>query len=357
MTKDVGTTYRIAEDAIESLQRMGLAASPRNFELWYTYADGANLILSRDIDQFLADNGQLDQTKADALYERHIASSELANTFLNLVSRFESEVGDLFETIERTGANADGNGKKLSALSLELDGMTGDQSDVGTLLEGVIAVTKSMKDQNQKLESRLAASTNEISHLRHSVESIQLEAMTDALTGMNNRKSFDKSMSELTKEAKTNRSQMALIFADIDHFKKFNDRWGHQTGDQVLRLVAEVMKSNLKGKDLLARYGGEEFAIILPDTTMDNARMLAERIRTAVESRRLKKRRTNETLGAVTLSLGITAFEDDDTPETLIERADERLYAAKNAGRNRVVCDGDPESANWEDEATFAASV
>ena len=91
--------------------------------------------------------------------------------------------------------------------------------------------------------------------------------------------------------------ELALILSDVDHFKKFNDTWGHTTGDQVLRLVAEVMNAKVKGQDFLARYGGEEFIIALPDTSVQNAKMLADRIRTAIQSRRLKKRRTNEDLG------------------------------------------------------------
>lgn len=140
--------------------------------------------------------------------------------------------------------------------------------------------------------------------------------------------------------------------ADVDHFKQFNDRWGHQTGDHVLRLVADVMNANIKGADVLARYGGEEFAIILPGTTLSNAVMLADRIRKAVESRRLKKRRTDEDLGVVTLSMGAALLRWNDNVDSFVERADNLLYAAKNGGRNRVV---DEESAEAPGAAISAA--
>ena len=127
-----------------------------------------------------------------------------------------------------------------------------------------------------------------------------------------------------------------LMLVDIDHFKRFNDTWGHQTGDQVLRLVAMTLKSNLKGKDMAARYGGEEFAAILPATDLEGAVIVADNIRKAVQAKELLKRSTNEKLGRITASFGVAAYHPGDTPSSLIDRADRCLYAAKHAGRNRV---------------------
>ena len=133
---------------------------------------------------------------------------------------------------------------------------------------------------------------------------------------------------------------------DIDHFKKFNDTYGHLTGDQVLRLVAMSVKQNVKGQDIAARYGGEEFAVVLPNTVLRSAITVADHIRRAVMAKELMKRSTGEHLGRVTISVGVAALRPDDTPQTLIERADCCLYAAKRNGRNRVICETDPEVAS-----------
>ena len=135
------------------------------------------------------------------------------------------------------------------------------------------------------------------------------------------------------------------MMTDIDHFKNFNDTFGHLTGDQVLRLVAMSVKQNVKGQDTAARYGGEEFAIVLPNTVLRSAITVADHIRRAVMTKELMKRSTGEHLGRVTISIGVATLHKGDNAQTLIERTDACLYAAKRHGRNRVMCETDPEVA------------
>ena len=135
---------------------------------------------------------------------------------------------------------------------------------------------------------------------------------------------------------------------DIDHFKLFNDTWGHQTGDQVLRLVGHCLSENVKGRDTAARYGGEEFVVILRQTGLDSAVSLANQIRANVESKKLVKRSTGDILGTITISIGVAQLHPGESPSSLIERADTCLYAAKNAGRNRVMSEARrPWSRAW----------
>ena len=152
-------------------------------------------------------------------------------------------------------------------------------------------------------------------------------------------------MEKAIAEALETNEAMSLMLTDIDHFKTFNDNFGHLTGDQVLRLVAMSVKHNVKGKDTTARYGGEEFAVILPNTILRAAVTVAEHIRRAVMAKELMKRSTGEHLGRMTISIGVATLRKGDTGQSLIERADTCLFAAKRHGRNRVICETDPEVA------------
>jgi diguanylate cyclase len=138
---------------------------------------------------------------------------------------------------------------------------------------------------------------------------------------------------------------LSLLMLDIDHFKSFNDNYGHLTGDHVLRLVAMSLKQSIKGQDVAARYGGEEFAVVLPKTALRQALTVADNIRRAVMSKQLKKRSTGEILGRITVSVGVSMLQPSENADCLIERADACLYAAKRNGRNRVICESDPECA------------
>jgi diguanylate cyclase len=141
--------------------------------------------------------------------------------------------------------------------------------------------------------------------------------------------------------ADAQKTPLALVVIDIDHFKRFNDLYGHLTGDQVLRLVSMTMREQVKSKATLARFGGEEFGIILPETKLEDARAVAEEIRKSVLNRELVKRSTGESLGKITVSIGVAAFRRNEGGTSLLERADQCMYVAKRTGRNRTVTDAD----------------
>ena len=204
------------------------------------------------------------------------------------------------------------------------------------------------------LEERLSASKEEINQLQENLEVVRNESLTDPLTSLANRKYFDEALVKAIATASGKGEPLSLLMTDIDHFKRFNDTYGHLTGDQVLRLVAMSVRQNVKGQDIAARYGGEEFVVVLPNTVLQSASTLADHIRCAVMNKELKKRSSGENLGRITISVGVAALRPGDTPQALIERADNCLYAAKRSGRNRVISEADPRSRSrrrWRERA------
>jgi diguanylate cyclase len=183
-----------------------------------------------------------------------------------------------------------------------------------------------------ELSDQLKRSAEEVQTLTQRLEQAQTEALLDPLTGLHNRRGLERSIAE----AGGTLAGTALLLADIDNFKGINDTHGHLLGDKVLRAVSQMLRSCIKGGDIAARMGGEEFAVVLPQTSLQGATVVAEKIRKAISQVRIRRVDRNEYLGNVTLSIGVACAQPGDALEKLIERADAALYAAKRAGRNRV---------------------
>jgi len=244
--------------------------------------------------------------------------------------------------IDSAAGSANSYTESLAGMSEKI-GQSKDREGLRTIVESLVHTAKEMEVSNIKLEERLTASKREILDLHANLEAVRSESLTDPLTQLANRKFFDTTLESAIAEARAKNEALSLMLTDIDHFKNFNDNFGRLTGDQVLRLVAMSMKQNVKGQDTTARYGGEEFAIILPNTVLRSAITVADHIRRAVMTKELMKRSTGEHLGRVTVSIGVATLHKADTLQSLIERTDGCLYAAKRHGRNRVMCETDPE--------------
>jgi diguanylate cyclase (GGDEF)-like protein len=162
-------------------------------------------------------------------------------------------------------------------------------------------------------------------------DQIRRLAATDSLTGIANRRQYNTYLHKWVADSHRHGEPLSLLMMDIDHFKKINDDFGHDTGDKILKEFAELADSQTRDADLLARWGGEEFAVLLPHTDSDAAHRLAERIRTAVESNDFSE------IHQLTVSIGIATLEPDEDCESLMERVDRSLYQAKKMGRNQVV--------------------
>jgi diguanylate cyclase len=209
--------------------------------------------------------------------------------------------------------------------------------DLGEIVSVIVEDTKKMVEKNHALELQLVSSSRQVTELRENLDSVKKEAMTDGLTGLANRKAFDKNIRDAAEDATGTGLPLVLLMLDIDHFKTFNDTFGHQTGDQVLRLVARTLTDGVKGRDTAARYGGEEFAIILPETPLQFGVKVAETLRKGIEQKEVINKTSQAHLGRITLSIGVAEYKAGESVADFIGRADAALYDAKKQGRNRVI--------------------
>jgi len=336
-------TMAFAEVAIGQIKSLRQTAV-RNYEVWYVYATGYNAPLNKIINETLARNGRLSEADLEQIYETYLSHVKTSDRIDKVGARVIGEIDDVMKHIAealdmsvRYDATLGGADQKLSTAK--------NPDQIKAVVDQLVKSTREMRDTNKALETCLSLSKTEIGKLQHSLEAIRAESLTDPLTGLGNRKYFDRSIGVAVQAALGSAEPLSLLMFDIDHFKSFNDSYGHLTGDQVLRLVAMSLKQTIKGQDVTARYGGEEFAVVLPNTALRQALTVADHIRRAVMAKELKKKSTGEILGRVTISVGVSMLKPGDDTDSLIERADACLYAAKRNGRNRVICEVDPEYA------------
>ena len=244
------------------------------------------------------------------------------------------ETGDV---VEQEAAVLDTAGNELWFHST-ISPVGTERNQVGYLMVVSIDTTsenktrKKLKQLNDTLEGEVRSRTLELE-----LANTQLRQLseTDFLTRLPNRLAFDRRIGENIATAKRNKLWLSLLMVDIDDFKKYNDKHGHNTGDRVLQIIAETISSSLLRKtDLSARYGGEEFVILLPDMDADRGLEVAEKIRTSVESLKDKFSRIN-IISPLTVSIGVASLKGDRLNATdLLQHADKALYVAKNAGKN-----------------------
>ncbi|MEA2928360.1 MAG: diguanylate cyclase [Hyphomicrobiales bacterium] len=332
-----------AEIALGQIKALRQPAYPRNYEVWYSYATGYNPALNQTINETLQRAGTLTGADIEQIYDTYLSPTRLTDRIDTVGSHIVDEIEQVMSMIDAAVGSATSYTESLANATQHL-GDAKDREGLRMIVESLVLATKDMEKNNQQLEESLKLSKQEINQLQVNLEAVRTESLTDPLTSLSNRKCFDQALDKALAQSGATGEPLTLMLTDIDHFKKFNDTYGHLTGDQVLRLVALAVKQNVKGQDIAARYGGEEFAVILPATPLRAALTVADHVRRAVMTKELMKRSTGEHLGRVTVSIGVATAHKGETAQSLIERADACLYAAKRSGRNRVTCETDPEA-------------
>lgn len=333
----------LARRALDLMSEHNVAPTPQNYAVWVAYVSDCVPELSEAIQSAIDKGGPVDDEFCEELYDRHFTFKRIQDAVLETGGAMSRELGAVVKTLEAAERDTAAYGEALAGASGQLDGQT-DSVTFKRMVEGLVSATARMQRRSRELERRLQETSVEVNQLKNNLEKVREEAMTDALTGLANRKRFDEAMRKSRRDADLQGDKFCLVLCDIDHFKRFNDTWGHQTGDQLIRFVAACLSRFSRDGHVVARYGGEEFAIVMPKTSLADAADVAEKIRATVESKRLLRKSTNEDLGHITVSMGVSLHRPGESVEEIIERADTNLYKSKQTGRNRVTVDAAVEN-------------
>ena len=316
---------------------------PVSYAVWYEHAADLNPGLTGELDKLLASETLLSDAEICRLHALHIAGRdvqafELAQNQLRAaLGESEKQAVQAERTVKRFTGNLDDAIEEARRHEQDGNTLTGRMSNVlaeASQLQAALAV----------LHQQLARQRHEVDEVMVRLERAQTEPLRDPLTGLKNLHGLRRAVEA---RASAELTGVAFLAVDVDYFKRVNDTHGHVIGDKVLAKVAEILREHLAdGEEMAARLGGDEFAMFLPARTLDAAGALAESIRANATRTVITRNDGMQYIGAVTLSIGVAIGEPDDTLESLRHRADEALYDAKDAGRNRVALAGGGNAAD-----------
>ncbi len=320
--------------ALAQMGRHPAAFNPLTFTLWYEFVSGTNPRLNAAVEALQTAGTLIDDERVLLLCREFVFPPDEDS-----LDRVRLEMQQLLLGIGRsageTGRQVGDFGTQLAGLTQALATQDADRiaPQVADVMQGTARLQQSMDD----LRTQVQASQTEVDRLRLALDRARSEALIDPLTGVLNRKGFDKTLQAMVAAKPPPGTTHVLVMLDIDHFKKVNDTHGHLIGDRVIQGLGEILRATVKSPQAAsARYGGEEFAILLPQSTVAHSHEVTEAVRARTKALRIRNRSTQEVLVTVTVSGGLAAWRPGDGPDDLVARADAALYASKKAGRDRL---------------------
>ncbi len=325
----------ILKQALPELTTNKLPVTPYNYSLMYAHCTGLYQHLSKDLQESLKTYGTLSHEQSVDLFKKHIIN-DLLSIDDKLENNFQKVMTDINESALHTEQNA-GDLERELTLSLRSLNNSINEDELKKIIETIAEKTRLVSNTTKQFKDVLNDAQQEISALKQELEQAKEAANKDTLTKLFNRRHFDQMLASIL-NSQNNAHSSALILIDVDHFKAFNDNYGHLMGDVVLKSIGQVLIHMCENTDHVPyRYGGEEFAILMPKTSMREAKILAENTRKKISSVRIKDKKSGKEISKITASFGLSFANSDDTSNTLIERSDSAMYRAKQNGRNQVI--------------------
>lgn len=332
--QDRNASGEILRLLIQKMSEHPAAFTPLSYAVWYEHATGINPALSEAINKLVESNKKLDDVTVESLHMNFISAfnEEVESALRNHVYLLLSKIAEF--TAETDTQTVQFN-KSLQTYSDTLK-QNLDQSKLVALVGRMVGDADKMFVFMQNVHAQLTACRLKGEELHQELQAARGEAMTDPLTGIYNRRGFEAKASQTLREHKELKKSLSLLMIDIDHFKQINDSYGHLFGDKVICAIADILKSKVRGQDSVARMGGEEFVVLLADTDVKGASVVAEHIRKTIEGCKIYPHGAQEAIGGVSVSIGLSLLENADSLIDLLDHADKALFNSKKNGRNKT---------------------
>ncbi|MFV1872843.1 MAG: GGDEF domain-containing protein [Oleiphilus sp.] len=333
-TDDVSKAIRLLKQTLPEMNKRQIASTPNNYAVWYEFVAGENKALVAAINALDEKKTQYTKEVLQTLYNEHISDAHEA-AVNQLSDSVKQVIHDVLSKISQEEHGLSDYAQTLADFSERAEHIA-HLDDIKDLVLNLIGETKKREEATLSMQTSLESMALEMKKLRAEVAKINSEAITDSLTKVNNRRAFDTDVENFMNASKANTKPLCLVMVNIDHFKIFNDKFGHSIGDKVLRFVASLIKNNIKGRDSVARYGGDQFTILLPETNYEGALILAESLRDKLAKQTLSDSAEKIELGTITASFGVSIFQTSESSEQFIRKTEIALKQAKDSGRNQV---------------------
>lgn len=328
--------------ALPLMVHNNIPPNPLNYALWYTYVSDKVPALNAALDATLSTYGTCPNLLSEQLFCDHLLDADNAGNNDEVLAGLLKLAGTLHSQASEAAEHTD-NYTNVLRESLDALQESRDTPESSLPLESIInnltINTEAINQSTALFQQQIDNAQKEIEQLRQELTKTRQDARMDVLTGLYNRRVFDTELNQLIELQPI--GGFALVLVDVDHFKKFNDTYGHLMGDKVLQYVGRLLKDECAEPLIPVRFGGEEFAILAPGSNAENAEKLAEKLRQRIEAIRIRQKSSGSVISSITASFGVAAFAEGDVAQALIEKTDTALYQAKEAGRNRVVCHKD----------------
>ena len=354
MSNDVqNNNSELSKKTLFELERCGIIPSPKCYEVMFEYIKGEHIEIKKAIDAFLDNGGHINEALLQKIYSSILSYDTIARTVDTVTSMLNSQIIGLNESVSSSDAELSIFTSAIDSFSEHIDN-THEAINIGdcdnNILTYMIAATERVKNKIKDLETELHYSQAEIKKLHNYLDNVCQDAMVDTLTSLATRKRLDQILLKSIRNSIETSEKLSVAFIEVDNYDAFKDKWGQVTSEQILRFIAGSIKENIKGRDSAARYSDSLFMVILPKTDSKGTSILAEHIRNMIERKRIIKKTTGEFLGRVTVSIGISEFQEGESLGYLISRAERALSVARENGKNCTIIEEDIIQKNNRDD-------